>query len=486
MEQIIQQNNMNNQRAVLDQSSLPLKNSISHAFINTMNSSNPIDVRVTPVHSPIQGGGDLCLVFSQQDHPVPHGEKFLYFDSAVAPHLVAINQDMGYALFTQIPAHPRSETLRVYVILAESSAKIASAEFTYTDSSYSPYTIEVLKGLTHNLITNDQYKSITGDFSATQFHTTQQQTPNQFYNHPGYTPMYKMLVLAAGLGFEPLLYVLLQPHTHHNLLLIPSPTGLLPEDYARKFGHFRISVCLSLVRKQFERTTGVQNDETEDGEVETTKREKSTLYPKGDPLELINRGGTTPIETTRAIMAYLTKLMTPAQLQPQPQLTPSPPTALSSSPPSDKKSLTKTTSEDVTTKKSSVGKSEENEPSPKLYERGHSTPKLGSSGNKKSSSSNILGDSGYEPSFESFSKSRDADGISGEITLISGPKYNKKCDLGVINSINHHKMERMLEKDAIDLLNQELKSLRMDGKPMVLTARGEFEATLKLEPLQST
>eukprot|EP00800_Vazella_pourtalesii_P023746 TRINITY_DN97_c0_g1_i1.p1 TRINITY_DN97_c0_g1~~TRINITY_DN97_c0_g1_i1.p1 ORF type:complete len:186 (-),score=49.44 TRINITY_DN97_c0_g1_i1:156-713(-) len=185
-------------------------------------------------------------------------------------------------------------------------------------------------------------------------------------------------------------------------------------------------------------------------------------------------------------MAYLTKLMTPAQLQPQPQLTPSPPTALSSSPPSDKKSLTKTTSEDVTTKKSSVGKSEENEPSPKLYERGHSTPKLGSSGNKKSSSSNILGDSGYEPSFESFSKSRDADGISGEITLISGPKYNKKCDLGVINSINHHKMERMLEKDAIDLLNQELKSLRMDGKPMVLTARGEFEATLKLEPLQST
>ena len=154
--------------------------------------------------------------------------------------------------------------------------------------------------------------------------------------------------------------------------------------------------CLSSFR--FERTTGVQNDETEDGEVETTKREKSTLYPKGDPLELINRGGTTPIgkytdhyysyytecyhtynshsiETTRAIMAYLTKLMTPAQLQPQPQLTPSPPTALSSSPPSDKKSLTKTTSEDVTTKKSSVGKSEENEPSPKLYERGHSTPK---------------------------------------------------------------------------------------------------------------
>ena len=73
-------------------------------------------------------------------------------------------------------------------------------------------------------------------------------------------------------------------------------------------------------------------------------------------------------------MTYLTKLMTP--VQPQPQHTPSPPTTLSTSPPSDKKSLTKTTSEEVTAKKSSVGKSEvENEPSPKSYERGHSTPK---------------------------------------------------------------------------------------------------------------
>ena len=73
-------------------------------------------------------------------------------------------------------------------------------------------------------------------------------------------------------------------------------------------------------------------------------------------------------------MTYLTKLMTP--VQPQPQLTPSPPTTVSSSPPLDKKSLTKTTSEEITTKKFSIGKSEvENEPSPKSYERGHSTPK---------------------------------------------------------------------------------------------------------------
>ena len=122
-------------------------------------------------------------MFSQQDHPVPHGEKFLYFDSAISPHLVAINQDLGYALFTQIPAHPRSETLRIYVILAETRAKIASAEFTYTDSSYSPYTIEVLKGLTQNLINNENYKSITGDFNS--FQSSQQQTANQFYNHPG-------------------------------------------------------------------------------------------------------------------------------------------------------------------------------------------------------------------------------------------------------------------------------------------------------------
>ena len=110
---------------------------------------------------------------------------------------------------------------------------------------------------------------------------------------------------------------------------------------------------------------------------------------------------------------------------------------------------------------------------------------VGSSGSK-SSSSNILGDSGYEPSFESFSKSRDSgDVLTGEITLLSGLKYSKKCELGSINSINHHKIDRMLESEAIDLLNQELKGLRMEGKPIVLTARGEFDATLKLEPLQS-
>ncbi|KAI6647541.1 hypothetical protein LOD99_8718 [Oopsacas minuta] len=485
MEQIVKQNTENNQRSQLDKSHRQNKNSISHIFFNSIQPSNPLEVRVTPAHSPIQGGGDLCLVFSQQDHPVPQGEKFLHFDSIIAPHLVAINQDMGYALFTQIPAHPRSETLQIYVMLAETRAKIASAEFTYTDSSYSPYTIEVLKGLTQNLITNEHYKSITADFSSNQFHNTQQQTPNQFYNHSGYNPIYKMLVLAAGLGLEPLLYVLLQPRTHHNLLLMPSPAGLLPEDYAHRFGHHRISVCLALVRKQYEHTSGVQNDETEDGEVETTKRDnKSSFYPKGDPLELINRGGTTPKETTQAIMAYLTKLMTPTQVQLQP--IPSPPAIVSTSSPADKKTITKACSEDVLTKKSSVGKQEpENEPSPKPYDRGHSTPKLGSS-SSKSSSSNVLGDSGYEPSFESFRESRDGDVITGEINLISGLKYTRKCDLGSINSINHHKVDRMLEKDAIDLLNQELKGLRMEGRPMVLTARGEFEATLKLEPLQST
>ena len=102
------------------------------------------------------------------------------------------------------------------------------------------------------------------------------------------------------------------------------------------------------------------------------------------------------------------------------------------------------------------------------------------------SSSKNLGDSGYGPSFET-SLSRDSgDVITGEITLLSGPKYSRKCPLGSINSINSHKTDRMLESEAIELINQEMDNLRLSGKPIVLTARGEeFDATLTLEPVQS-
>ena len=201
-------------------------------------------------------------------------------------------------------------------------------------------------------------------------------------------------------------------------------------------------------------------------------------------------------------MSYLTKLMDPATTETSP-----PQTKQSTPPPLPKSASEEAVKKPLTTQKSprdSITKQDSGSDS--SFERGQMTPKREFPNPfipqrlslhlqlfnffiqivAHASSSKNLGDSGYGPSFET-SVSRDGgDVITGEITLLSGPKFSRKCHLGSINSINCHKTDRMLESEAIDLINQEMDNLRLDGKPIVLTARGEeFDATLKLEPLQS-
>lgn len=194
-------------------------------------------IKVLPNQSPLEGGGQMALIFYQ---PLPPGNKVVVYISRVNPNYVVTQQafeENSMALVCAIPKYPIAE--ECYVRVFNDNVLLAMTTFTFYQLQQ-PNSDMMLHLLSNQLqgYFNPMSQSGHGGMGATSG-----AQGGMGGNYTGYVPssMYQLLIGACNLGSEPLVHCLLSSPAMSEIT-----TSQLQEAYecAAKNGHSNLADCL--------------------------------------------------------------------------------------------------------------------------------------------------------------------------------------------------------------------------------------------------